>query len=73
MHTVAIVVRGAVGGAAAQSQASAPFNVRIQEISSPATPDLQSFVIAQSNGKWVLIGGRTNSPTISYRRLWMNW
>lgn len=49
-----------VAAGASQSPATAPFSVRIQEIASPATPALQSFVVGESNGKWVLIGGRTN-------------
>lgn len=36
------------------------FDLSIQEVSLPNAPGLQSFVVGQHNGKWLLLGGRTD-------------
>jgi hypothetical protein len=36
------------------------FNLSIEEISLPQAPGLQSYVVGQHQGKWLLIGGRTD-------------
>ncbi|MBK7761771.1 MAG: T9SS type A sorting domain-containing protein [Bacteroidetes bacterium] len=43
----------------AKSQ-STPFNIIIEPISISGMPGLQSFAYAQHNGKWLLVGGRTD-------------
>jgi hypothetical protein len=44
----------------AQTPALLPFQVDLQEASFPEAPALHSFAFAQADGKWLLIGGRTN-------------
>src|SRR5690606_1910605 len=39
---------------------SNPFMLELEEVSIPGAPNVHSFVFAQSNGKWLIIGGRTN-------------
>jgi hypothetical protein len=39
---------------------SDPFTVELEEIPAVNAPTLQSFAYAQSGGKWLLLGGRTN-------------
>jgi hypothetical protein len=41
-------------------QVSVPFRVEIEEYPNINAPTLQSFALADLNGKWLLIGGRTN-------------
>lgn len=41
-------------------QSAAPFTVEIEEFSRINAPTLQSFAYAQMDGKWLMIGGRTN-------------
>lgn len=40
--------------------AQAPFFLELEEVSIPQLPGLQSFAAAQYNGRWILIGGRTD-------------
>lgn len=42
------------------AQTATPFQVSLEEMSIPGMAGVQSFVHAQYNGKWVLIGGRTD-------------
>ena len=56
---------------ATATQAQTNFSVLVQPHSIPGLPGLQSFAAAQYNGKWVLIGGRTEGlhqrqPTTSF-------
>jgi hypothetical protein len=44
----------------AQTPAMLPFQVDLIEVRFPSAPALHSFAVAQSNGKWLFIGGRTN-------------
>ena len=44
----------------AQTPPTPPFSLRLEEVANPAAPALQSFVLGESSGKWLLIGGRTN-------------
>ena len=37
-----------------------PFTVEFEEVNIPGAPNVHSFVFAKSNGKWLIIGGRTN-------------
>jgi len=37
-----------------------PFTIEIEQVQIPGAPSLHSFAFAQSNGKWLFIGGRTN-------------
>ena len=40
--------------------AQAPFFLELEEVTIPQLPGLQSFAAAQYNGRWILIGGRTD-------------
>ena len=42
------------------AQPTPQFTVSIQPVTMPGLPSLQSFAWAQSGGKWLLLGGRTN-------------
>jgi hypothetical protein len=44
----------------AQTPSLLPFQIDLQEVTFPAAPGLHSFVFAESNGKWLLLGGRNN-------------
>ena len=53
------------------SDAQTNFSILVQPHSIPGLPGLQSYAAAQYNGKWVLIGGRTEglhqrTPTTSF-------
>lgn len=37
-----------------------PYSIEIEEVLMPGTPAIHSFAFAESNGKWLFIGGRTN-------------
>ena len=37
-----------------------PFTVEFEEVNIPGAPNVHSFIFAQSNGKWLIMGGRTN-------------
>ncbi|CAN5605732.1 hypothetical protein BH10BAC5_BH10BAC5_21980 [soil metagenome] len=37
-----------------------PYNLEIEQVSIPNAPALHSFAYAQSGGKWLFVGGRTN-------------
>ena len=39
---------------------TAPFTIELESVSIPGAPRVHSFAFAQSGGKWLLIGGRTN-------------
>ncbi|MCB0724039.1 MAG: T9SS type A sorting domain-containing protein [Ignavibacteriae bacterium] len=39
---------------------SNPYALIFESVTIPSAPNIQSFVFAQSNGKWLIIGGRTN-------------
>src|SRR5438132_10007836 len=41
------------------AQAS-PFTIEVEQASIPNAPKVHSFAFAQSNGKWLFIGGRIN-------------
>ncbi|MFM1875694.1 MAG: hypothetical protein RL266_1431 [Bacteroidota bacterium] len=45
---------------ASASFAQPTFNLSIEELTLPEGPGLQSFVVGQHEGKWLLIGGRTD-------------
>ena len=42
------------------SATSNPYSIEIEETLMPGTPAIHSFAFAQSGGKWLFIGGRTN-------------
>jgi hypothetical protein len=44
----------------AQTPSLLPFQIDLQEATFPGAPALHSFVFAESNGKWLLLGGRNN-------------
>lgn len=46
--------------AIAGAQAQTPFTVTVEEIEFADAPAVQSFVHAQHDGKWLLLGGRTD-------------
>lgn len=54
MRTISILIFLLIG---VQSH-SQNFNLTIEEITVPNGPELQSFVVGQHEGKWLLIGGR---------------
>lgn len=37
-----------------------PYTIELEQISIPQAPSIHSFAFAQSGGKWLFIGGRTN-------------
>ncbi|HMS63979.1 MAG TPA: FlgD immunoglobulin-like domain containing protein [Ignavibacteria bacterium] len=37
-----------------------PYSIELQQIAMPGTPAIHSFAFAQSNGRWLFVGGRTN-------------
>ncbi|MEO8446100.1 MAG: T9SS type A sorting domain-containing protein [bacterium] len=37
-----------------------PYTIELERVNMPGTPSIHSFAFAQSNGKWLFIGGRTN-------------
>jgi Secretion system C-terminal sorting domain len=37
-----------------------PYTIEVERINLPGTPSIHSFAFAESNGKWLFIGGRTN-------------
>lgn len=41
-------------------QAQTPFSVNVQAVNIPQAPAIQSFVHAEWQGKWLLLGGRTD-------------
>lgn len=43
-----------------ESQTTEPYTIELQQISMPGTPAIHSFSFAESGGKWLFIGGRTN-------------
>jgi hypothetical protein len=45
---------------ALNAQTAVPFQVSLEEISISGMPGVQSFVHAQDNDKWLIIGGRTD-------------
>jgi hypothetical protein len=54
-----------------------PFTIEIETASLPGAPVIHSFAFAQSNGKWLFIGGRTNgmhgmTPTTAFPRSFAN-
>lgn len=44
----------------AQTDDHLPFQIELEEVQWPSAPTLHSFAFAQSGGKWLFIGGRTN-------------
>ena len=42
------------------TNANEPYTIELEEIPMPGTPAIHSFAFAESNGKWLFIGGRTN-------------
>ena len=46
--------------AALVTYAQPSFNLTIEEATLPDGPGLHSFVVGQNDGKWLLIGGRTD-------------
>jgi hypothetical protein len=54
-----------------------PFTVELEEVTIPAAPTVHSFAFAQLNGKWLIIGGRTNglhgfTPQTAFPRQFAN-
>jgi hypothetical protein len=47
-------------GTQAEQMGSNPFTLEFEAVNIPSAPNVHSFVFAQSNGKWLIIGGRTN-------------
>lgn len=47
------------------------FNLSIQEVNLPNAPGLQSFVVGQHDGKWLLLGGRTEG--LHQRQPWASF
>lgn len=47
-------------GTQAEPAGGNPFTVEFEAVNIPSAPNVHSFVFAQSNGKWLIIGGRTN-------------
>ena len=43
-----------------QAYSADPYTIELEEVSMPGTPAIHSFAFAQSGGKWLFIGGRTN-------------
>ena len=43
-----------------RAYSSDPYTIEVEEVSMPGTPAIHSFAFAQSGGKWLFIGGRTN-------------
>lgn len=43
-----------------RAQSTPQFTVSMQPVTMPGLPSLQSYAWAQSGGKWLLLGGRTN-------------
>ncbi|MEO8664568.1 MAG: T9SS type A sorting domain-containing protein [Ignavibacteria bacterium] len=37
-----------------------PYSIELERVMMPGTPSIHSFAFAESNGKWLLVGGRTN-------------
>ncbi len=37
-----------------------PYSIELERVNMPGTPSIHSFAFAQSNGKWLFVGGRTN-------------
>lgn len=42
------------------SFAQVPFDLTIEEVDFPNSPGLQSYVVGEHDGKWLMIGGRTD-------------
>lgn len=45
---------------AAEPEATAPFTIKLEEVTGAKTPALQSFVFGQQGNLWLMVGGRTN-------------
>jgi hypothetical protein len=58
--TIGVFTAMLAPASAALTPARLPFRVEIEEASFPGAPALHSFASAQSQGKWLFIGGRTN-------------
>jgi hypothetical protein len=58
--TICLFTTMLIPASSALTPARLPFRVNIEEVSFPGAPALHSFAAAQSNGKWLFIGGRTN-------------
>lgn len=43
-----------------RAQSNEPYTIELERINMPGTPSIHSFAFAESNGKWLFIGGRTN-------------
>ncbi|MDQ3020763.1 MAG: T9SS type A sorting domain-containing protein [Bacteroidota bacterium] len=41
-------------------QTTEPYSIELERIFMPGSPSIHSFAFAESNGKWLFIGGRTN-------------
>ena len=57
--------------------ATEPYSIELQQVTIPSAPAIHSFAFAQSNGKWLFIGGRTNglhgfSPGTSFPKQYSN-
>ncbi|MBK9403847.1 MAG: T9SS type A sorting domain-containing protein [Ignavibacteria bacterium] len=42
------------------SATTEPYSIELQQVTMPGTPAIHSFAFAQSNGRWLFVGGRTN-------------
>jgi len=54
---ICITIFSAIKISQAQSD---PYTIEIEQITMPGSPAIHSFAFAESNGKWLFIGGRTN-------------
>jgi hypothetical protein len=59
---ICLLMTMCIGASLAQTPTLLPFQVDLLEASFPEAPALHSFAFAESNGKWLFIGGRTNGP-----------
>lgn len=54
-----------------------PYTIEVEEVVMPGTPAIHSFAFAQSDGKWLFIGGRINglhgfTPATSFPKQYSN-
>lgn len=57
MKPILTILLAALAGV---SFAQTNFDLAIEEVTLPNAPGLQSYVVGQHNGKWLLLGGRTD-------------
>ncbi|MEO6693700.1 MAG: T9SS type A sorting domain-containing protein [Ignavibacteria bacterium] len=49
-----------LGGLRISQAQSGPYNIELETVTLPGSPAIHSFAFAESNGRWLFIGGRTN-------------